>query len=51
MSTVWLLPPWGKGTPVEVEATPDILTPMLVAGYSQCAPPANPQEVTNHVDD
>jgi hypothetical protein len=49
-TTVWLTPPWGKGAPVEVEATPEILSPMMVAGYSQCAPPAN-QEVTTHVDD
>ncbi|MCX6629015.1 MAG: hypothetical protein NTW28_15465 [Candidatus Solibacter sp.] len=50
-TTVWLLPPWGEGAPVEVEATPDILTPRMVAGWSQCAPPANTQEGTTHVDD
>ena len=48
---VWLMPPWGQGEPMEVDATPEILTPLLVAGYSQCEPPANTQEVTTHVDD
>lgn len=50
-SKVWLRPPWGQGKPMEVDATPEILTPLLVAGYSQCEPPANAQEVTTHVDD
>ena len=39
-NTVWLAPPFGKGEPKEVEATPEILTPMLVAGWYQCAAPA-----------
>ena len=51
MFKVWLVPPWGLGEPMEVDATPEILTPLLVAGYSQCDPPANTQEVTTHVDD
>ena len=51
MEKVWLVPPWGLGEPMEVDATPEILTPLLVAGYSQCDPPANTQEVTTHVDD
>ena len=51
MATVWLMPPWGEGAPVEVESKPELLTPLMVAGYSQCAPPANTQEVTTHVDD
>ena len=50
-SKVWLRPPWGNGEPKEFDATPDVLTPLLVAGWSQCAPPANTQEVTTHVDD
>ena len=50
-ATVYMLPPWGQGEPVEVEATPDVLTPLMVSGYSQCEPPANTQEVTTHVDD
>ena len=51
MATVWLVPPWGEGAPVEVEATPAVLTPLMVEGYSQCPPPASAQEVTTHVDD
>jgi hypothetical protein len=51
MSTVWLVPPWGLGEPMEVEATPDVLTPLMASGYSQCEPPANTQEVTTHVND
>ena len=48
---VWLRPPWGNGEPKEFDATPDVLTPLLVSGWSQCEPPANAQEVTTHVDD
>ncbi len=43
-NTVWLAPPFGAGEPKEVEARPEILTPLMVAGWSQCAPPQN-QEV------
>jgi len=50
-SKVWLRPPWGAGDPKEFDATPDVLTPLLVAGWSQCEPPANTHEVTTHVDD
>ena len=50
-SKVWLRPPWGNGEPKEFDATPDVLTPLLVAGYSQCEPPKKTQEVTTHVDD
>ena len=51
MDKVWLVPPWGLGEPMEVEATPAVLTPLLVAGWSQSKPPAMIQEVTTHVDD
>ena len=51
MEKVWMMPPWEQGEPVEVEATPDVLTPLMVSGYSQCEPPAKTQEVTTHVDD
>lgn len=51
MATIWMMPPWGEGTPVEVEPKPELLTPMMVAGYSQCEPPAHTQEVTARVDD
>ncbi len=44
---VWLRPPFGQGEPKEVEATPGILTPMLVAGWTQCEPPAGNQEIEN----
>ena len=51
--TIWLSPPWGIGEPREVEAVPAVLVPMLVAGWSQCAPPgrAPEKEVTAHVHD
>ena len=52
MDKVWLSPPWGQGEPMEVDATPDVLTPMLVAGWSQCEPPpVTAQEATKHVSD
>jgi hypothetical protein len=52
MSKVWLMPPWGLGEPLEFDATPEILTPLMASGYSQCEPPANnTQEVTTHVND
>lgn len=37
--TVWMMPPFGVGEPKEVGVTPDVLTPLMVAGWSQCAPP------------
>ncbi len=43
---VWLMPPFGAGDPKEVEATPEVLTPLMGAGWRQCEPPAA-QEVTN----
>jgi hypothetical protein len=42
-------PPFGVGEPKEVEATPDVLGPLMVSGWSQCEPPANGQEVNDHV--
>ena len=47
MSKVWLMPPWGLGEPMEVDATPEILTPRLVAGWSQCEPPVTAEVKTN----
>jgi hypothetical protein len=41
---IWLAPPWGRGEPQEVEATPDVLVPLMVEGYSQCAPPEKKKE-------
>ncbi len=48
---VWLKPPFGVGEPKKVEATPDVLTPLMVAGFSQCEPPAKQEEVTTNVHD
>ena len=35
--TVWLQPP--NGDPVEVEATPEVLVPLMVKGYVQTTAP------------
>lgn len=35
---VWMKPPDG-GPPEEVEATSEVLTPLMVKGWSQCEPP------------
>ena len=48
---VWLAPPHGQGEPKEVEASPSVLIPMMVAGWSQCPPPATRMEVKPDVDD
>jgi hypothetical protein len=48
---VLMRPPWGQGDPKEFEATPEVLTPLMVAGWSQCEAPANNQEVTTNVHD
>ena len=49
---VWMMPPFGEGEPKEVEATPDVLTPLMVAGWTQCDPPQQAtQEVTTNVHD
>ncbi len=37
---IWMTPPWGRGGPKEVEATPEVLVPLMVAGWAQCQPPA-----------
>ena len=40
MEKVWMRPPQGiGGEPQQVEATPEILTPLMVKGWSQCEPP------------
>ena len=49
--SVWLAPPWGLGEPREVEATPEVLVPLLNQGWAQCAPPVRSEEVTEHVRD
>ena len=40
MFTVWLVPPWGEGAPVEVEATPEILTIAYSASLIIPSPPS-----------
>ena len=48
---VFMRPPWGEGEIQKVEAKPEKIGPLMVAGWSQCEPPAMTQEVTTHVDD
>ena len=54
-STVWMKSLFGEGEPKEVEATPEVLVPMMTAGWNQCEPPgaapAAGQEVTTDVHD
>ena len=38
---VWMRPPWGAGEPKQVEATPDVLVPLMTTGWTQCEPPAS----------
>jgi len=48
--TVWLTPPFGLGEPKKVEAMPELIVPLMNAGWSQCDPPAgSDEEVTEHV--
>lgn len=47
--TVWLAAPFGQGEPRRVEAKPEVLVPLMNSGWSQCDPPANDEEVTEHV--
>ena len=49
-NTVWLAPPFGQGDPKQVEAKPEILVPLMNAGWSQCAPPVT-EEVKTDVHD
>jgi hypothetical protein len=51
MDKVTMKPPFGVGESKEVEATPEVLIPMMVAGWSQCEPPARREEVNIHVND
>ena len=38
-STTWMRPPWGDGDAKEVESAPEVLVPLMVAGWSQCEAP------------
>lgn len=44
-----MMPPFCAGEPIEVDATPETLVPLMVAGYNQCAPPqtVNEEETTD----
>ena len=55
MEKVWMKPPKGDGGEAkQVEATSEILTPLMVKGWSQCEPPESPlpkkhpEEVNDH---
>jgi len=48
---VYMRPPFGQGEIRKVEAKPEVLTPLMVAGWSQCDPPAESEEVTTNVHD
>ena len=53
--TVWMRPPCGDGDAKEVESTPDVLVPLMVAGWSQCEAPksalAKQEDVQQEVHD
>jgi hypothetical protein len=51
MDRVFMQPPWGAGEPIEVEAVPEKLTPLMVAGWSQCEPPVPAEEEMTNVHD
>ena len=48
---VLMKPPFGVGEPKEVDATPEILIPLMVAGWAQCERPTSDQEVNANVSD
>jgi hypothetical protein len=50
-NTVWLRPPHGEGEPQEFEATPNVIVPRMIQGWTQCEPPESAVEVTKNVDD
>ena len=53
MDKVWMKPPKGiGGEPQQVEATSEILTPLMVKGWSQCEPPESlPKKRREEVND
>jgi hypothetical protein len=51
MDKVWMKPPFGAGEPAEVDATPEVLVPLMVAGYTQCTAPERQTEVIENVHD
>ena len=50
-NSVWLAPPFKQGEPKMFEAKPELIVPAMVAGWSQCEPPADTTEVNNNVND
>jgi len=44
---VTMRPPFGEGEPKEVEATPEVLIPLLNSGWSQCEPPVTAEVKTD----
>lgn len=46
MNTVWMQR--GEEPPIEVEAAPDALVPLMVAGYVQVQPPEGGLEEENN---
>jgi hypothetical protein len=51
MDKVLMKPPFGVGEPKEVDATPEVLTPLMISGCCQCDPPPATQEATTDVHD
>ena len=49
MDKVTMRPPDG-GEPIEVEAKPDVIVPMLVAGWSQCPQQKVKEETEDAID-
>ena len=48
---VYMKPPFGLGEPKEVDATPEVLVPLMLAGWTQCELPKRGKEVTENVND
>jgi hypothetical protein len=48
---VYMRASWGGTEVRKVEAKPELIGPLMVAGWSQCDPPANDKEVTTDVHD
>ena len=48
---VYMRAPWGGTEVRRVEAKPELIALLMVAGWSQCEPPANGEEVTTDVHD
>jgi hypothetical protein len=51
MDRVVMKPPFGVGEPIEIDATPEQLTQLMVAGWSQCEAPVTSEEKAKDVHD